>query len=54
MMWLLRGWKFDEIEDKLLSTEKRNSYNPTMEGVIKWDSGVGKRELSLSSQHKRI
>jgi hypothetical protein len=26
-MELLRGWKFDEIEDKSSSTEKPNSYS---------------------------
>jgi len=33
-MQLLRGWKLDEIEDKLSSTEKRNSYSSKiMSGV---------------------
>jgi hypothetical protein len=27
LMELLRGWKFDEIEDKSSSTEKPNSYS---------------------------
>jgi hypothetical protein len=26
-MELLRGWKFDEIEDKSSSTEKTNTYS---------------------------
>ncbi len=33
-MWLIRGWKLDEIEDKSSSIEKLNSYKTPKIGSV--------------------
>jgi len=49
-MWLLRGWKLDEIEDKSSSTEKLNSYK----NLFRYTTLELTSTLNLTSRHIRL
>jgi hypothetical protein len=47
-MWLLRGWKFDEIERRLSSTEKANSYGKSYPGLFKGGSSRKRNSTKIN------